>query len=282
MLRLFASAVVALVAHSASAQTPTCKQLEGKARVRATDLITSEFVYDCCDDTIARCLKRKRVCRLAYRLSENICRRAKAGQSADQIRRALTRRASSMMATGKKATFELLHAPMAGDSKAPVVVVEYACARCPFCGTISPPLHDAVVTGPLKDKARVYFRPFPIRNHQHSKDANLCLMAAIRLGRFWPFMKLLFEHFDDFSVDNAKKWARQSGMDPKQFIAMTQHKVTRELLIASKKEGLRNKITATPTFFINGRKYEGEHRLAELIDVFEEEYERVTGRRYRD
>lgn len=46
----------------------------------------------------------------------------------------------------------------------------------------------------------------------------------------------------------------------------------------SKKEGLRNEVNETPTFFINDRKYVGDLELEELVDVLEEEYERVGQR----
>ena len=39
---------------------------------------------------------------------------------------------------------------------------------------------------------------------------------------------------------------------------------------------------ATPAFFINGRRFAGDLGIGELIDVLEEEYERVSGREYRE
>ena len=40
-------------------------------------------------------------------------------------------------------------------------------------------------------------------------------------------------------------------------------------------------VESTPTYFINGRKYDAELSHEELIDVLEEEYEKIEGVRYR-
>jgi len=40
---------------------------------------------------------------------------------------------------------------------------------------------------------------------------------------------------------------------------------------------LRNQVDATPTFFINGRRYAGDIELEEMVDVLLEEAERLAG-----
>ena len=53
-------------------------------------------------------------------------------------------------------------------------------------------------------------------------------------------------------------------------------------LIEIKKEVIVRGVDATPTFFISGRKYQGELTREELVDVLEEEFNRISGIRYRD
>ncbi|MBN2492983.1 MAG: thioredoxin domain-containing protein [Deltaproteobacteria bacterium] len=262
----------------AHAQTPTCDGLGTEGKALAAKLLASQYPYDCCDDTIARCLGRKPVCRLVHRLAENICRRVADGQDEDKIVRGLSRRARSMM-SGKKAPIDLRPevAPVVGEPSAPVALVEYACARCPFCTKITPPLYQAIIEGQLKGKARLYFKVFPIRSHEYSKETGLGFMASIALEKFWPFMLLSYERFDHFCLKLQKDWATEAGMDPEAFGQLVADPNIRKLLVESKKEGLRNKVTETPTFYINGRKYFGDLDYAEVVDVLEEEYERVKG-----
>ncbi len=270
-----------LPAASVFAQTPTCNKLAGSQKKLAKALLDSEHPYDCCDRTIAKCLKQKPVCALAYRLAENICRRVAKGEDEKQIKRALSRRARTAMQSKKAAAIELDGVPVIGEADAPITLVEYACARCPFCAKITPVLHEAVVQGPLKGKVKLYFKLFPIRSHQYGKEGGLALLAAAKLGRFWDYLIYLYDRFDQYCPAKQAEWAQNMGMDASAFERIAQDPATREALVKSKKEGLVNKVDATPTFFINGKKYSGEAKAEELIDFLEEEYERIKGITHR-
>ncbi len=265
---------------AAIAQTPTCDKLPKDKKAVAEALLDSQHPYDCCDDTISACLKKKPVCALAYRLAENICRRVKEGQDPQKITRGLSRRARSMMPQ-KKVTIDLTNASMAGDTKSPITVVEYACARCPYCAKLTPKMYEEVTNGRLKDKVKLYFKTFPIRSHEYSKESGLAYIAAAKLGKFWEYLLYSYEHFDDYCILKQSEWAELVGMDRAAFEAAVADPVTRTLLVESKKEGIVNKVEATPTFFINGRKYSGDMNIDELVDVLEEAYEKATGKQHR-
>jgi protein-disulfide isomerase len=263
-------------------QTPSCEGLEAPQKELARELLASQYPYDCCDRPISECLREEPVCRLAYRLAESICRRVEAGESREEIVRGLSRRGRSMLPSRKPAQIDLSSSPMAGEPAAPVAFVVYACARCPFCSKIIPSLFKEISQGRLRGKARLYFKVFPIRGHEYSKEAGLGFVAAYQLGAFWPFMLYSYESFDHFCVKKQLEWAEKSGLAPQAFAQRVNAPDTRAMLVESKKEGLRNKVDATPTFFINGRKYVGSLGLEELMDVLEEEYERLTGEVYRE
>lgn len=67
-------------------------------------------------------------------------------------------------------------------------------------------------------------------------------------------------------------------MDKERFSQLLRDSSVRRELVASKKEGVRNRVNATPTLFINGRKYSGDLDYEMLVDVLEEEAERVSKR----
>lgn len=282
-LSIFGLAVAASpAAHAAPKLPQACKALSGSKQALASKLLASQHPYACCDETIAACLKQKKVCRVAWRLAGSVCRRVAAGEDEKTIVRALSRRARSMLpGLGKNPVIVLKGWPAAGAADAKVTLVEYACARCPFCSKVTPGLHAAVTKGALKGKVRLIFKPFPIRNHKWSKEAGLGFAAAVRIGAFWKYALHLYEHFDAFSPDKQKPWAKSLGLDCGRFGELIKDPATRKLLIASKKEGLRNKVKATPTFFINGRLYVGDPKLEELLDVLAEEWERKSGKSYR-
>jgi protein-disulfide isomerase len=164
---------------------------------------------------------------------------------------------------------DLSAAAVAGDPKAPVVLVEYACARCPFCAKLTPQLYDAVTTGALKGKARLYLRVFPLKNHAGAKEAAMAFEAAAELGGFWPYVLYAFAHFDEFVIDKRADWAKAVGLDVQAFSSRLAEAKLADRLVASKKEGIANGVDGTPTLFINRTRYEGKNTLAEITTAIE-------------
>ncbi|MCD4748629.1 MAG: DsbA family protein [Thermoanaerobaculales bacterium] len=260
-----------------SAQTPLCDALTGNERRLAEHILAGEYLYDCCDETISRCLEAQPTCSLAVRLADNVCRRVAAGQDETRIRRALSRRARSMVGGGKPAEIDLAAAPSIGPDDAPVTVVVYACARCPYCTILVPALYEAIITGQLNDEVRLAFRTFPIRGHKGSTTAGLGFVAAAEMNTFWPFMLHAYDHFDEYSPERQVEWAEEIGFERDAFETRVSDPATRDALVVRKKEGLVNGVKETPTVFINGRRWVGDLETAELLDAIEEEAARVKG-----
>jgi protein-disulfide isomerase len=276
-----AGLLLALAAPTAHARTPTCDALSGDQEFIAAELLATQRLYDCCDDTVANCLERKPTCSLAFRLSENICRRVADGQTRARIVDALRMRRRSALPGKRKAEIDLAGLPVAGEANAPVTLVEYACPRCPYCAMMTPKVYDAVVKGRLDGKVKLYFRTFPLRGHAGGKESGLAFVAAEKLGHFWEFVLYFFQRFDRFSVPRLLEWAEAAGMDREAFEQAMADPASLQRLIEMKKEGIVNGVEATPTFYINGRKYNAELSHEEVIDVLEEEFDRVEGIRYR-
>jgi protein-disulfide isomerase len=266
-----------LCASGATAQTRDCDGLKGAQRELALAILKTQHAYSCCDRTLQECLGRKPVCRVVERLANDVCRRAAAGQDRATIERGLARRATSMMPSGKKYGIALANMPPAGDPSSKVTAVLYLCPRCPYCSRMAPALYQEVTQGSLKGKVKLYVRPFPLRSHGKSTEAALAWMASIRLGKFWPFTLKLYENFDQFDPAKLPDWAEATGMDRKEFLRLTGDKALRAQLVESKKEGVRNGVDATPTLFIDGRKYVGDLDARLVADVLAEEYDAVTG-----
>lgn len=261
-----------------SAQTPACDQLSQNGKKLVQGVFENEYLYECCDDTISRCLQVETPCRLAIRLADNVCRRVEQGQDEARIRRALSRRARSMVGGGSRAEINLEQEFAAGPPDAPVVVVVYACARCPYCSKLVPALYEALEEGgSLHGRVQLVFRVFPIKGHEGSTIAGLSFVAAAELDAFWPFLLTSYEHFDDFEPELLGAWAEGAGIDRTAFESLLDDPKTRQALVLSKKEGLNNRVEETPTVFINGRRWVGDLEFDELLDVFGEEVERVGG-----
>jgi len=258
---------------SSLAQTPTCASLPAEKKSLVQSLFSRLHPYDGCDDTFARCLALRPPSKVVVRLGEDLCRQAKAGKDARQIEHALAKRAQSMLPGSPRLAAQLDEATRAGRADAPVTLVAYACTRCPLCKEIIPALHAAVTGGPLAGKVRLYVRPFPLKSHPGSSEGGLALLAAAKLGGFWPFTLLLYQRFDKFTPALLPAWAEQAGLDRVAFERILADPKTRDELVAAKQEGLRNKVDATPSLFIDGRPYVYEVKLEPILDVLQEAYD---------
>jgi protein-disulfide isomerase len=250
---------------------PCLESPEQKALARS--VAEAFHLYNCTDATIAKSLSDPDCAGLAQRLKNQVCRLVKKGKSRAEILDALLRRGQSMVELGQPAGIDLSRAPVTGSAKAPVKVTAYVCARCPFCRIIMPKLIKCVQAGTLKDKVRLGVRMFPIRGHKGSVPGGLAFEAAMEMGRFFEYMDLAYREFDAFSEARLVPWAEKCGMPADRFKTLLKSPDTERKLVQEKKEGLANHVTATPTFFINGRKYVGDMDIETLIDVLEEEYD---------
>jgi protein-disulfide isomerase len=271
-------AVVGLPPLGAKGAPKECDALQRAQQRLAAQILGSQHPYACCDKTLAECLKRSPACRLVQRLAAAVCRRVKAGQDRAKIERALARRATSMLPSAHRYSFDLSHSPAAGDPASKVELIAYACPRCPYCAHLVRGLYAAVTKGALKGKAKLRIRVFPLRSHPGSTEAAMALMAAQKLGKFWPLLLGIYERIDRYDPKALPAQAENLGLDRQRFTALSKDKALRSSLVASKKEGVRHKVEATPTLFINGRRYVGDLDLATVIDVLEEEADRLSGR----
>lgn len=278
IMGLFVTAGLLCCPLRAAAQTKACDALEGPQRQLAQALIGSQHAYDCCDGTLQQCLKQRPPCRLVVRLANDICRRVAAGQDRATVERALSRRATSMLSAGKRYSIDLAGMPVAGEGAAKVTSVLYICPRCPYCSKVTPALYRAVTEGHLRGKVKLYVRPFPLRNHAGSAEGSMAWMAAMKLGKFWPYILHLYANFDGFDPAKLPDCAEYKGMNRQEFTQLLKDATLRSKLVESKKEGVRNGVDATPGVYINGRKYVGDLSVEAVLDVLEEEHERVTGR----
>ncbi len=252
-----------------------CEVLNADEKTVADAAMATAAGYGCCSGgTVAQCLK-KADCPLSARLADEACRLAGRGKDKAQVEAALAKRAESMSPAAPTFSIALDPAAVAGDAKAPVTLVAYACSRCPYCKMSMTALYDEVTSGSLKGKVKLYLRPFPLKSHPESAFGDLAMIVAGRLGRFWPYVLAQFNRFNDFDPKKLGDIAEAAGLDRAEFEKGMEDPKSRDLLEQSKKEGLRNKVEATPTFFIDGRRYDYDLDLSVVVDALGEAYDRA-------
>ncbi len=143
-----------------------------------------------------------------------------------------------------------------GSSNALVTLVEYGDFECPHCGAAYPVVK--AIQKAMGSKLLFAYRHFPLsRIHPHAEHAAEMAEAAGEHGRFWPMHDLLFEHQDALEDEQLIAYAKTLGIDPKW---------AAEALLGERFEprvredfagGVRSGVNGTPTFFINGLRYDG-------------------------
>jgi protein-disulfide isomerase len=151
-----------------------------------------------------------------------------------------------------------------GPESAPVVLVEYGDFECPHCGAAAP-IVDSVVSR-LGSRIRFVYRHFPLTQaHPHAGTAAEAAEAAGAQGRFWEMHHMLFAHQNALDDPQLVLYAETIGLDAARFLQELLSHVHAPKVQADFKSGLRSGVNGTPTFFINGVRYDGPWHDEELF-----------------
>lgn len=151
-----------------------------------------------------------------------------------------------------------------GNPDAEIEFVEYGDYQCPHCGRAYPIIKD--LQEKLGDRMKFVFRNFPLeRIHPQAKLAAIVAEAAALQGKFWEMHDLIFENQKRIRID-LMRYAGQLGMDVDQFEQDVLKPELEEKVKADFYSGMRSGVNATPSFYINGQKYEGDWEEQKLLE----------------
>jgi protein-disulfide isomerase len=143
-----------------------------------------------------------------------------------------------------------------GAHTAPVTLVEYGDYQCPYCREAYAVLGKLMPK--LGDTARLVFRNFPLTQmHPYAEHAAEAAEAAGAQGKFWEMHDILYERQDALDDESLLSYAGEIGLDAERFqLEFSQHKYV-DRIREDFQSGIRSGVNGTPTFFINGRRYDG-------------------------
>jgi len=151
-----------------------------------------------------------------------------------------------------------------GPIDAPYLLLEYGDYECPHCGEAYPIVR--AVQKQLGNRLCFAFRNFPLTNiHRYAAHAAEAAEAAGAQGRFWEMHDLLFENQDALADENLAQYASAAGIDARRVINAILTGVHTERVRQDFRCGARAGVNGTPTFFINGARYDGEVEADRLI-----------------
>jgi protein-disulfide isomerase len=170
------------------------------------------------------------------------------------------------------AKFDLKGAPIYGDPKAPITMLEFGDFECPVCRNF----HDAV-RGllPKYPQVKLIFKDFPLDQiHPWARTGALAGRCAYHQDpkSFWKMYDLIYDNQDLVSASNAYEkmidFAGQAGLNTDNFKSCLSSPQAAGEVDASIENGKLLNVRSTPTVFVNGRPLNGAdpHALQQYLD----------------
>ena len=161
-----------------------------------------------------------------------------------------------------------------GNFQASIELVEYGDYECPYCGAAYPIVKD--IQQKLGRHLKFVFRNFPLSKiHPHAFSAAVATEAAGLQGKFWEMHDVVFENQKALGEENISRLAETIGLMTERFKIDLQQKTLAEKVEKDFESGLRSGVNKTPSFFINGEKYEGDWRDGQLLQYLQTQLEAI-------
>jgi protein-disulfide isomerase len=147
-----------------------------------------------------------------------------------------------------------------GPPDAPVTLVEYGDYECPHCGAAHPIV--AALRKQFAGKLRFVFRNFPLREaHPHAEHAAESAEAVAELGgneSFWKMHDTIYDNQDALDDESLVGYATDAGANGEQVRDALAKRTYNPHVRADFNSGVRSGVNGTPTFFINGKRFDGD------------------------
>lgn len=145
-----------------------------------------------------------------------------------------------------------------GDLEARVKLVEYGDFECPNCGEAYPIVKR--IQEDMNNKLCFVFRYFPLKElHEHAFAAACAVEAAGKQKKFWEMHDMLFEHQDALEEEDLREYGQALDLDMGKFIKDMKSVETAKRVQEDFMNGVRSGVNGTPTFYINGIRYDGSY-----------------------
>ncbi|HEV3186466.1 MAG TPA: thioredoxin domain-containing protein [Acidimicrobiales bacterium] len=143
-----------------------------------------------------------------------------------------------------------------GPEDAAITIVEYGDFQCPYCGQAYPIVKR--LQSDFGDSLRLVFRNMPLTNvHPQAELAAETAEAVGLQGKFWPMHDVLFENQQDLSGPAILRYVEDVGADLSQVANALNDGVVQKRVKDDVESGIRSGVNGTPTFFVNGERYDG-------------------------
>jgi protein-disulfide isomerase len=223
-----------------------------------------------CDMKVAECRAKDPQCAFSRRLAAFAIRASSSGKPEKVIRAELDKYAKQPPPLlDEPVKLSLGDAPFKGPADAKVTIVEFSDFQCPYCAKAE--TEAALVVQKFPKEVKLVFKQFPLEDHSQAALAAEASLAAQAQGKFWQLHDKMYANFRQINRVRILAWANETGLDMKRFQAdLDSHKYLPRVR-AEEKEGEVAGVGGTPTFFINGKKFNGVFEVTAITPIVADE-----------
>jgi protein-disulfide isomerase len=161
-----------------------------------------------------------------------------------------------------------------GPRNASVTLVEYGDFECPHCGAAYSMVE--AIRSQMADDLAFAYRHFPLAPiHPHAVQAAEAAEAAGAQSHFWPMHDLLFEHQQALDNGSLVLYASMLQLDVASFTRDVATHVYEPRVQDDVMSGVRSGVNGTPTFFVNGIRYDGPRDVASMLRLLKDARRKV-------
>lgn len=161
------------------------------------------------------------------------------------------------------------HTATYGPKDAKVQLVEFSDFECPYCARAASSIR--AVKKQLGDRVEVSYRHFPLSFHPAAQPAAEMSQCANEQDKFWQLHDAIFDSTEKLSAEGLRGIAEGVGLDMAKLDECLASGRARVQVEADLAKGREAGVRGTPSFYINGRAYEGGSSPAELVAAIEAE-----------
>jgi protein-disulfide isomerase len=155
-----------------------------------------------------------------------------------------------------------------GPETAPVTLVEYGDYQCPYCAKAY--VIVKLIQTQLGPRLRFVFRNFPLSQvHPQAELAAEAAEAAGAQDKFWKMHDALYENQPVLSPELIGVLAEELKLEMERFEKDLASRRFRERVKRDFMGGVRSGVAGTPTFFINGERYDGDWDESSLVNALQ-------------
>jgi protein-disulfide isomerase/rhodanese-related sulfurtransferase len=157
-----------------------------------------------------------------------------------------------------------------GNPDSPVTVVEFGDFQCPYCRTAEKTARE--IREAYARHVRFVFRQFPIAAiHPYAEKAAEASECAGEQGEFWPAFDKLYEGQADLTEAALKRYARELGLNMPRFNQCLSTGAMKPRVERDIEDARAIGVSRTPTFFIDGKKFEGGLDYAQFSQLLNQQ-----------